>query len=368
MLIPQELESLVERIAARRTPVFSAYLNVSPADPENRGKAYVLRLKDALKETKAPRDLAERVLRRIEAEQPRGRTLALFAAPDGGTEAVWLQTRLPEEARWGEPHVAPLVMAMEEHEPSGVVLLDARRVRFFVTVLGQIEEELGAANVFDTAGWREFTISPSSVNPGGGTAKDVFEQRVEAWTHRFYKEVAEELRHLVMRLDVRRLILAGPGERVAAFRQTLSADLQKLVAATVHLPVDASEGEVLERISQAEERLERERERELLAEAAERGVRGLKTTLEALQEGRVYRLLAPWPPEGEVSWCDACPAASLPGPDGCRYCGGPTRPRALADALLDLAATRGARLEFVLEENADTLRRDYGGLAGLIRF
>jgi hypothetical protein len=43
--------------------------------------------------------------------------------------------------------------------------------------------------------------------------------------------------------------------------------------------------------------------------------------------------------------------------------------RPLTDALVDLAA-RGARLDFVLgeNENTDTLRSEFGGIADLTRF
>jgi hypothetical protein len=43
--------------------------------------------------------------------------------------------------------------------------------------------------------------------------------------------------------------------------------------------------------------------------------------------------------------------------------------RPLKDVLVDLAA-RGARIDFVLgeDENTDTLRDEFGGIAGLTRF
>lgn len=44
--------------------------------------------------------------------------------------------------------------------------------------------------------------------------------------------------------------------------------------------------------------------------------------------------------------------------------------RPLTDGLIHLAAARGARLDFVLSENenTDTLRDEFGGMAGLTRF
>jgi hypothetical protein len=371
MLRTENLEVLKEQVAGYPEPTLSVYLNVNPANAENRGKAYVIRLKDALKEHGVLKVLAERVLDYAEAEQPRMRTLVLFATPDGPFEVYWLRTELPEEVRWGEPYVAPLELAIDEYEPTGVALLDAKRFRFLLTSLGEIEEELKAANVFSTAGWREVTISPSMAHPGSGTAKDLFERRLEEWTRRFYKEVGEELRRLVEKFEVGRLILAGPDERTVAFSSALPRGIRELVAVRVHLPLGTPEGEVIKRISEVAEQLEREQEKQLLAEVGERGVRDLEATLRALAEGRVYLLAAPWPLSGEVRWCDSCALASAAQAreeKDCPYCGAPTRRRFLADALVELATTRGARIEFVRGENADALRRDFGGLAGLTRF
>ena len=54
----------------------------------------------------------------------------------------------------------------------------------------------------------------------------------------------------------------------------------------------------------------------------------------------------------------------------CPFCGRKTRLRPLVDVLVDLAAARGARLDFMLGENdrTDTLREEFGGIAGLTRF
>jgi peptide subunit release factor 1 (eRF1) len=240
-----------------------------------------------------------------------------------------------------------------------------------VSSLGQIEEEMRSANVFATSGWHEITISPSMAHPGSGTARDLFERRIEEWTRRFYKEAGEKLRRLVERFGIGRLILAGPEERTAAFRSALPHEVRRLVVSRVHLPVKASEDEVVRRISGLEERLEREREKELLAQVGERGVRGSEATLMALQEGRVYLLIAPWPLFGEVRWCDSCALASATEAreeERCPYCGGPTRRRSLSDASIELAAARDARIELVRGENANTLRGRFGGLAGLTRF
>lgn len=193
---------------------------------------------------------------------------------------------------------------------------------------------------------------------------------MDAHIHRFYKEAGESVRRMAFAEDITHIILAGPHERVAEFRRALPHELQDRIVAEAHIPTQASDGEILERLETVRERIEREREAELLAQARERGVRGLNETLSALQEeNRVYQLLILWQLEGDVRWCDNDRLAISDVEQAeCPYCGQQTRPRLLLEALIELATTRGARVEFLRGENADTLRERSGGVAGLTRF
>jgi len=101
------LGALLERLANYQEPVLSVFLNVNPARPENRGKAYVLRLKDALKDKKVPQALVERVLEYVNRERLRTHTLVLFSTSDDLFAVYKLHVELLEEVRWGEPFVAP---------------------------------------------------------------------------------------------------------------------------------------------------------------------------------------------------------------------------------------------------------------------
>jgi peptide subunit release factor 1 (eRF1) len=175
-----------------------------------------------------------------------------------------------------------------------------------------------------------------------------------------------------LREGVQRLILAGPRERTAEFRRTLPNELHDRVVAEEHVDLGAPEGELLDRLEAVRERAEHEREKELLDEIRESGVRGLDETVAALQEeNRVYHLAALWELDAEIRWCDNDHLAIREATrEECPFCGQKTRVRSLTDVLVDLAAARGARLDFVRgeNENTDTLREEFGGLAGLTRF
>ncbi len=93
----ESLEALKEQIASHPKPVLSVYLNVNPARPENRKKACLVRLKDALKEEGVPRGMATRLLEYVEGEQFQARTLVLFAAPDDSSKPTGCKRSCPKE-------------------------------------------------------------------------------------------------------------------------------------------------------------------------------------------------------------------------------------------------------------------------------
>jgi hypothetical protein len=368
----QDLRQAIAAVADHPGPLFSAYLSVNAAIPENQERAYLVRMRDAMNDLGMPEDLQKRVREYIEAEtHPGARTLVLFAGEEGLFEVYRLHVDVPESFRWGDPNVAPLTLVMDEYEPYGAVVLDAERFRYFVvSPLGSPDD----AEEIKGNGFREVDLHPSHPYPRshGSTDADPAGRTQQAKAHRFYKEMGELTRNVTFREGVRRLILAGPREVTAAFRDALPKELEDRVVAEEPIELGAPEGELLDRLEAIRERAEHEREKELLAEIRETGVRGPDETIAALQEeNRVYHLAALWELEGETRWCDNDGLAIRDATaEECPFCGQKTRVRPLTDVLVDLAAARGARLDFVRgeNENTDTLRDEFGGVAGLTRF
>jgi peptide subunit release factor 1 (eRF1) len=366
----QDLRQTITSVAGRPGPVLSAYLSVNADIPENQGRAYLVRLRDAMNDEGVPEALKQRVREYTENQtHPEARALALFADEDGLFEIYRLQVDVPESFRWGDPYVAPLALVLDEYEPYGAAVLDAERFRYFVVspISSAHEEEEIKAN-----GFREVDVHPSEPYPRGGTDFEPASRRTQAHIHSFYKELGKLTRDVTFHEGVQRLILAGPRERTAEFRRTLPNELHDKVIAEEHLDLGSPEGELLDRLEAVRERAEHERERELLDEIRESGVRGLDETVAALQEeNRVYHLAALWELEAEIRWCDNDQLAIRDATrEVCPFCGQKTRVRPLTDVLVDLAAARGARLDFVMgeDENTDTLRDEFGGIAGLTRF
>jgi hypothetical protein len=368
----QDLRQAIAAVAGHPGPLFSAYLSVNADIPENQGRAYLVRLKNAMNDEGVPEELERRIREYVEADtHPRARTLALFAAEDGLFEVYRLQVDLPESFRWGDPYVAPLTLVMDEYEPYGAVVLDAERFRYFVVspLASPDEGDEVKAN-----GFREIDLNPSQPYPRGHGSTDIDPagRKQESNVYRFYKEMGKITRDLTFREGVRRLILAGPREVTTGFREALPNELKDRVVAEEPVELGAPEGELLDRLEAIRERAEYERERELLAEIRESGISGLEETIAALQEeNRVYHLAVLWELEGEIRWCDNDQLAiGDMTAEECPFCGQKTRVRPLTDVLVDLAVARGARLDFMLgeNENTDALRDEFGGIAGLTRF
>ena len=385
----EDIKRLKERLEGHPGPVLSVYLSVNARYPENQGQAYKVRLRDALEEMEVPEELAERVRGAVEDHvHPGARTVVFFAAEDGLFERYDLQLDLLEAHRFGEPYLAPLVLALDEHESYGVALVDAEEFRFFVSapIGNPAEGSEGAGSGF----FREVDLKPSSPHPrGGGTREaDPAGRKHQSNIHRFYKETGELIQRLVNQDNVKNLIVAGPKVRTSEFRETLPDPVKEKVLAEETVATNAPEGEIIEQFEAIQERAEREREYRLIEAARENGVRGVKDTVEALQEGRVYHLITLYELEAEIRWCDHDELAITDvAQKECPFCGRQTRVRPLMDVLIDLATDRGARLEYVRtrdefgetpnqdtekqreqKDAADVLREEFEGLAGLLRY
>ncbi len=388
----EDIKRLKDRLEGHPGPVLSVYLSVNARYPENQGQAYKIRLKDALREMEElPENLASQVRESVEGETPppHARTLVFFVAPDGFFERYDLQVDLPEAFRFGEPYMAPFVLAVDEHEAYGVAVVEAEEFRFFVSEPVIIPNE-GRGATPESSFFREVDMKPHGMYPvsGGSTDMDPAGRTQQTNIRRFFKEAGELTRKLIFQNNVRHLIVAGPKERTVVFLNELPQEVKARVVAEEAVATNAPESEIMQQFEAIQQQAEREREDDLIAKARENGVRGVKDTIEALQEGRVYHLVALYDLEGETRWCDNDELAITDmSQKECPFCRQETRVRPLMDVLIDLATNRGARLEYVRsrddfgetpnedierehnrEDASAVLREEFEGLAGLLRY
>lgn len=393
MIGKEEIRRIRESIGAKEGPILSLYVDVNPAKPENAGKAYALRAKDAMKALNVPEGLSERVLVVLKNQVLEARTAVFFAGEDL-FEVLLLQVELPlvnsvktaflDEkagrylvdgvlAYFGEPFLLPLVYALDEYERYGIVYVDREKWRVFEVFLGEIEEVHDAFLALDTEAWRRLSLDAPGrrFNLGrisGGAAQDLFAKRLEAWEERFYKALAHELERLSEARGFTRLVLMGPEEHTKLFLGHLPKRLrERVVAELPSLPhPGASPGEVLKRLEPVLEEVERREEvkfLERLEEAYPKAAFGPEV-LARVQEGRVEVWVLPWHLEQEVYLCQDFAFADEA--QALAYCESPEK-KPLAAVLAPLAVGYATKLEFVRGE-AEKRLLERGGMAALLRW
>jgi hypothetical protein len=394
MIGKEEVRRIKESLKDLKTPALSLYLDINPAKPDNAGRAYALRAKDAMKALAVPEALAEKVLELLQHEVIQAKTLALFADQER-LELFPLQVELPlvravktafvDEKDEPPPHrrgpgplrgalPLPLVYALDEYERYGVVYVDQERWRVFEVFLGEIAEVKDAFLALDTEAWRRLSLDAPGhrFNLGGiargGAGQDLFAKRLAAWEERFYKALAHELVGHVEERGFTRLLLMGPEEHTKLFLGYLPKRLkEKVVAELPSLPhPGASPGEVLKRLEPVLEEVERQAEVRLLEELEEAYPKAAfgPEVLARVQEGRVELWVLPWHLEREVYACDGLYLAEEA--QALAYCQNPEK-KPLAVVLPELAAGYAARVEFVRGE-AERRLLERGGMAALLRW
>ena len=384
-------------------PVLSIYADVNPARPENAGRAWAKRVKNALKELPEIRDkqgkrdtpLYDEVLALIDEERPAARTLALFATRGLHgrltVRRIDLQVDLPVvdlahgrvEARWGEPYLTPVVFAADEYERAAVLHLEGARWQFYELFLGQLREDRETFAEVSADEWRELkdlvdriehAAAERRAHTGGSfdklSPKEREAAKVSTWMHKFYTRLASALERAATRLGVERLVLMGEPWQVSHFEGYLGRGLRNRVVARVAQPANAAQPsarDILERVMPALEAAERQAEMALLDRIAAQGdVWGLDPVLDALQLGRVETLVLPWTLDARI-W--RCPEGFVAGTaETARILCNEPAEVALRDHVWQLARDYGARLEFVRGEPETRLLGEFKGAAATLRW
>jgi hypothetical protein len=383
MLTTQDVRRFEETVAALERPVLSLYLDVNPGQDETSPRAAVVRARETLRELDVPGEVVQRVVRHLDGRTKPARTLAIFAT-DTQLHTLPLQVSLPVrhpatghlEARYGEPYLLPLELALDEYPPYGVVYADSENWRFFHACLGEFEEVVDAFRAVGPENYKKYNEAdernPAYQASRSDAGKDNLKSYLDDWTHRFYRETGRLLQQMVDEHGCERIVLFGSNTPPRDFTNVLPKSLKERIVATLPSLTSpgASPGEVRQRFDQVVEDIEREQEQKLLTRLREEGVTGLGRCLTALQDSRLYLLAVPWQLDATV-WrnretgyvaADRSDARRR-SPNG----DGHVEALPLRDILLDLTRAHAVRLDLMRGENERRLV-ELGGMAGLARW
>jgi peptide subunit release factor 1 (eRF1) len=283
--------------------------------------------------------------------------------------------------------LTPLIETLDEYEHVAVALIDKREARLLSIYLGAIElygsiesESIGKYAPGDwprrtrSTGIRQGRHMPGTAGmiAWSGMAQSRQQRRHDEFATRHVRDVARALSQMMHEQPFDRLFLAGTNESADMLRNDLSRPLQARYAASLRLPITASEAEVLKEALQAAERHERESEVEKVKHLVERigesgAVAGLDETLAAVNDGRVDTLMIVSNLVGEVrafancgrlttaaTTCPSCQSALNPVED-------------LVERLVADVLDQSGHIEIV-EGAAAALLREHGGLGAFVRY
>lgn len=295
------------------TGVLSLYVNADPKQEgsqppwKNRLEQGVRRL---LESVDGPtRGVLDRRLHDLELEIERlvrpgapGVGRALFVPlGDGETFGVEMQTPLTDRVALApRSHITPMFAAWSEGSPSGIAVVDGHGMRILDSRFGLCEEISGLAFELDTDEWREMVGPVGSRGSWGNgqqtmaTQRDLFDFRVAEHRARFLAAAHTSLEAHVAAFGWEFLLVTGEPELVDAASKSLSNSLKTEVVAAQHVLGQRSPAKIQEVLAPDMARARRRRDERLAAEFAEappKAALGSTSVLEALQGGRVDRLL-----------------------------------------------------------------------------
>jgi peptide subunit release factor 1 (eRF1) len=188
------------------------------------------------------------------------------------------------------------------------------------------------------------------------------------------KRVVDALHDLFLRTPFDRLIIAGPTEATSQVARLLPRRLHGKLAETVSMSTSASPQEMLQKVLEVERQMELEQEllvvEGVLAELHEGGkaVSGTQAVVDAVNQGRVWKLVYVKGHTAQGSVCKACGLHSHRRTGPCKACGGkvqvvPGFVEALSQAVLDV----GGQVEVVSGSAAEKLGQQ-APIAALLRY
>lgn len=322
MLTESDLQELLDFKAQH--PVLSIYLNTDPS--LGSAEVYKLKLRSMLKEVDLPQD-TEAIEDYFSHDYSwQGRSVAVFScAPDDFLRAYPIAIPVRSRVRVSDrPHVKPLADLLDSYGGYGVVLVDKQGARLFSFHLGALKEQEGVLG--ESVRRTKHGGGSKAVGRRGGEAGQ--SNLNEEVTGRNMKEAAEFAAHFFNENNIRRVLIGGTEDNIAAFRSYLPKAWQSLIVGTFSIGMTASHGEVLERALKVGKAAELKQEvrlvEQIITSAAKghAGVVGLDETLQAVHEGRAQTLIIQEGFRQPGYRCQGCDYLTAQALESCPFCGG----------------------------------------------
>jgi hypothetical protein len=313
--MPMDRETQLRLVKLRDdTGVLSLYVN---ADPRQEGSTppWKTRLDQGLKQLLESVDNGTRSAlgRRVEEMKLDIEQLVRPGAPgigralfvglaSGQTYSVEMQTPLTDRVVLApRSHIAPMFGAWAEGSPIGIAVVDGKGMRLLDSRFGRCEEISGLHFALDTAEWRVMKGPSATRSAWGGrdgisanNQHDLFDYRIAEHLQKFLAAAHSTLEEHVATFGWELLVISGEPELVEASSKSLRNGFKAEVVPSQLVLSQSTPAQIQQSLATEVTAARAARDRRLIddfAESPRKTVAGSEAVLDALQGGRVDRLV-----------------------------------------------------------------------------
>ena len=378
MISHDDLRQLQQYASGPDSLILSLYVNVDQSNAANLNRGFETRIEGLFRQLAETQNSNDGNKQRFDAEcrrvrqflagyVPKGKALVVFS--DSKQDFWWqhdLQVELPPGVRWSpQPWVRPLLEVIEEHDRFVVVLIDKHRARILAGDAAGIEQQ---AEILSDVPNKHATTGTDHIWSQAQMDRD--HTKHVQW---HAKRVTDELALVIDRLKLSRIVIGGPVEATSVFTSMLPKRIQQMIIGTISAPVDAGHERLAAELKTVQERAEHQDEAKLVdsmitaAMKGERAVLGVPETLNAIEEGRVYKMVIARDFRVAGKECSSCHVLVSDGDEKCAFCG--ARLEAAPD-LINRASRRviekGGKVQLISGDAAVKLGE--AGVGAVLRF
>ncbi|OGW40921.1 MAG: hypothetical protein A2Y97_03000 [Nitrospirae bacterium RBG_13_39_12] len=373
MLNREELREIA-KMRAGEAYFVSLYLNVNPIT--NKKYDYVIHVKNMIKETLEKMDKKEIKRTNGDFEKIDAYVMANKRIFKKGLVILTSQ----EKKFWVEfhlsvpikneiildktPYIKPLLDILDNYQRYAILLVDKESARLFIIHIGEIEEytEVHSENVpgkHKKGGW--YSLSEKS-----------YERHTDYHVSLHLKEVVKQLDIFLSRENVGRLIIGGSEDAVTKVKALFPQTVNEKIIGTFQAEMFANSKEILKKTEPILRAFEKQKEdktiEDLVTKAMknENAVIGIENVLNAIQEGRIMKLIFIKDYRHSGLKCNNCGYLSIQHISACPYCKGKTQK---VNYIVDLAAQKAVEQGALVEVTSDNKKfKDSGSIGAFLRF
>lgn len=373
MLSREELKEIAKMQAGDAFFV-SLYLNVNPMT--NIKNNYVIHVKNMLKDTAEKLDKI--VLKKVNSDLEKIESYIItnkrafkkgLAILSSSEKNYWKEFQLSVPVKNEiivdrAPYIKPLLDILDNYQRYALLLVDRESARLFIVHLGEIEEysEVHTEDVpgkHKKGGW--FALSEKS-----------YERHTDYHVGLHLKDVVKQLETFLSHEYVGRLIIGGSEETIKKVKAMLPQTVADKIIGTFQAEMFAKSNEILEKARPVLQAFEKKKEAETVNDLLTRSMKnenaviGIEDVLNALQEGRIMKLIFLKDYKQTGLSCKNCSYLNIQDIASCPYCKGEMQKvNYIIELTAQKAVEQGAIVDIIPENK--TLQES-GSIGAFLRF